>query len=315
MTGTASIAPMCDMSFPDRNVDGAFDPSIRSALGHYVYALLDPTRDRQIFYIGIGGGEDALGNERVLHHFREAREAHAGRRPLTEKVKRILQIWSTGTDVEWVVLHRKLPSAEEAHRLETVLIDVFRNCGIGQLLNAQAGKHSSDRGFLLREQLLALAAPVLQATAVPATLRRRPIMLVNISRTYKLGSDPFEATSRAWKIGRGWSKRSDMIVVGLVNKVSMSVYSAERWQLYEPSRYEFLAGPLEEIERECLVLRSYRAVLQRVSKFWDFGGIVIFEIDDDGDIAYLRGLGRHSEHSHTVDEPTDIPRQEGTGKE
>lgn len=315
MNSVVSTAPMHDMScFQDRNIEGAFDPGVRSALGHYVYALLDPTRDRQIFYIGIGGGEDALGNERVLHHFREAREAFAGRRPLTEKVQRILEIWSTGADVEWVVLHRKLPSADEAHRLETVLIDIFRNCGIGQLLNAQAGKNSSDRGFLLREQLLALAAPDLEAVAVPATLRRRPIMLVSISRTYRPGSDPFEATSRAWKIGRGWSTRSDMVVIGLVNKVSMSVYSAARWQLCAPGRYEFTAGPLEERERESLLLKSYRAVLQPVARYWDWGGIVIFEIDDEGNIIHLRGLGRATKHSRTVDAHTANSLEKGMGK-
>ena len=198
--------------------------------------------------------------------------------------------------------------------METVLIDVFRNCGIGQLLNAQAGKYSSDRGFLLREQLLALAAPDFEAVAVPATLRRRPIMLVSISKTHKPGSDPFEATSRAWKIGRGWSMRSDMVVIGLVNKVSMSVYSAARWQLCAPERYEFNAGPLEDKERECLLLKSYRAVLQPVASYWGRGGIVIYEIDDDGKIVPLRGLGRGSKHSFPVDAHTANFLGEGMGE-
>ena len=60
------------------NIHTAFDQMIRSELGHYVYALLDPTEGRQIFYVGVGGGKEAMGTERVLYHFRENQGFHRG---------------------------------------------------------------------------------------------------------------------------------------------------------------------------------------------------------------------------------------------
>ena len=54
------------------NVEADFDETTRTTLNSYVYALRDP-RDRKVFYIGKAGGNNANGNDRVLHHF-EGRE-------------------------------------------------------------------------------------------------------------------------------------------------------------------------------------------------------------------------------------------------
>ena len=239
-------------TYLELNIHAAFDQMIRSELGHYVYALLDPTEGRQIFYVGVGGGKEALGNERVLHHFRETKEFIAGKRTASNKVKRIAAIWAKGKEVEWVILRRKLPSEMEARRLEAILIDVFRNCGVGQLQNVQGGTHSKDEGYLTREELLVRASPAFDPLQTSEALRNRPIMLVNISKTYTSGEDAFLATSRAWKIGKNWQSRSDMIVVGLVNQVALTAYAADGWALCAPGRYEFREGKLVDEDRKSL---------------------------------------------------------------
>ena len=55
------------------NLEPAFDSLVEYNLGSYVYVLVDP-KDKIPFYIGKGGASGA-GNNRLLHHFEEARES------------------------------------------------------------------------------------------------------------------------------------------------------------------------------------------------------------------------------------------------
>ena len=147
-----------------------------------------------------------------------------------------------------------------------------------------------QEGFLSRDELLRLAAPHFRPELLSYSIRNRPMMLVNIGKTYKPGTDAFPATSREWKIGKKWSRRDDIIVIGLAEQVAVSVYAASNWQLCAPERYEFEAGQMDDNDRASMLMTSFRNILDPVSKYWGYGGIVVFMVDENGAIGYLRGL-------------------------
>ena len=114
--------------------------------------------------------------------------------------------------------------------------------------------------------------------------------LFNIAKTYTAGGDAFLSTSRSCKIGKNWQARSDRIVIGLVNQVALTAYAAEGWALCAPGRYEFHEGNLDDEDRNSLVLRSFRKVVEPAASYWGRGGFVIFEINDQGQPFYRRGI-------------------------
>lgn len=125
------------------------DPKLASALGYYVYELLDPQEPARPFYVGEGV------RERVLQHLRDAsltfrpedlpeeEEEERGAR-----IQRITAIRSEGREPEVRIVHYGLESKKAARALEASLIATYRRLGV-DLTNQNAGYGADQVGLSL----------------------------------------------------------------------------------------------------------------------------------------------------------------------
>lgn len=154
-------------------------PDVARKLGYYVYAYVNPL-DNQIFYVGKGKGR------RVLSHLKET--------ATSRKVATLKQIRSAGKKPRLEILAHGLGSADRALQVEAAVIDAL---GLPALTNQVRGWRSARYGRTPLEELVAL-------------YRRRPVrvqhpsILIRITELYRsqmTGSELYDATRTAWKVG------------------------------------------------------------------------------------------------------------------
>jgi hypothetical protein len=203
-----------------QNESPEFDALIRRSLGSYVYVLKDPTQGGKVFYVGKGGGNGA-GNERVLHHFEEARRAlHLIGEEHSLKVQRIHQIWAEGKDVEWEIIRFGIPDSATALIVEAAVMDGF---GRQNLTNKVDGHGTSSCGRLTSQEVYRLAAP-----SVTPSGDYEVVLLFNIDRSLRRSRKSAYDATRGWWSG---TKRFEQAryAVGLVRGISVCVIEIERW--------------------------------------------------------------------------------------
>lgn len=288
----------------DLNREAPFDNNITDALGLYVYALFDP-RDGSPFYVGKGGGRH--GNDRVLHHFLEAREDMKRESDPNDKerakLKRIQEIWGAGLEVEWKIMRRKLRDEAEALNVEAALIDAFAACG-HILTNIQGGHRSGHQGLIAGNALREFAAPPITGQDFPAELRNRPIFIFNIgtkvSRMWKKidriknpkeRPDYVKATQCCWKLGPYWPNQRDAIAMGVVAGISRSAIGIADWTpcTDDPERWQITPTELDPEIHQVVVNRKFSALLEPVKGYLQLGGFTVIEISDEGECTFLRG--------------------------
>ncbi len=265
------------------NESDDFDTSLNSLLRGYVYALRDP-RDQKIFYIGKAGGKDASGNGRVLDHFEEARKALAnGSRNHSAKIRRILEIWSVGEDVEWFIVRHGLDSAELAHHVEGALIDLLEISQNGPTLNVQGGHQTATHGLLTRVDLDSLKAQPVD----PRHFIHRPIFVFPIQRAIASGRSVFDATSKSWRVGQRFQNLANSIAVGVSSGVARGVFAIDRW-VADGSLSRFEGQDLHDPDKE-LIGRNFVGVINKAKGYWQRGNYLVVEFNGGGKVKFVRG--------------------------
>jgi hypothetical protein len=269
---------------PGNNED-ELDPQTQEILGRYVYALRDP-RDRKVFYVGKAGGINGQGNERVFDHFAEARRAienpHADH--YSAKVRRIIEIWAAGEDVEWFIVRHGLGINEEITvlHIEAALIDLLDISQNGPLLNVQRGHRAAQNGLLSRGDVRALTVEPVAGVAEPYL--NRPVFIFPIQNAIDRGLDPYAATRGDWAV-REDLRGQGAIAVGIVRGLSQGVYQVLNW---EP------AGRLwrfngEEINANELHPKNYLGIIARAMGYWQRGNYLVVEFLQNQKFRFLRG--------------------------
>lgn len=265
------------------NDEPNFDRQVTDKLGCYVYTLHDPLRDK-VFYVGKGGGSDE-GNQRVLDHFSEAREALSEEKVQSEKVKRIHEIWKAGKEVEWKIVRAGMGSSEEALHCESTLID---HIGIENLTNVQGGSRANRSGILAgltRNDVYALAAEDV------APENDYPLLLIfNIKEGRDEGRSLYDATRMSWTDTRNWEARASH-AVGLIDRVSRCVIEIQGWEPGTESDRRAFHGKhyIEPGSHELLSKKFNKVIDQASSGFWGFGGWLACEIKK-GEFYIQRGI-------------------------
>ncbi len=306
---------MSDKKIPNQHPD--FDNNVNNELGLYVYALFDP-RCRRPFYVGKGGGQH--GNDRVLHHFIEARNfkpnnSESGLAPEDKwKVRRIREIWDAGLEVDWKIIRRHLRSEDEAYHVEAALIDAFVACGYN-LTNAQGGHGGARHGLIEGSRLYEHAAPSITGHDFPAALRNRPIFIFNIGK--KVGdmwkdidriADPekrpdyIAATTCCWKVGAHWRNLSDAAAIGIVGGISRAVFAINGWEKVggNSSFWKIRPADLDKSTRDDILNRKFDAFLEHVKGYLQYGGFIVCEVSETGERTFRRGSrNRHPDAGPT----------------
>ena len=272
-----------------------FDDLVAKELGHYVYALFDPTTGHP-FYVGKGGGRAGLGNRRIFDHFDEARRNQGKER---KKIAKIQQIWETSDDVPWKIVRSGLESDNEALLVEGALIDMLREMRV-PLTNKQSGHGSAESGMKLRTELRAWCAPNLDLSSLPSLLMKRPIFVFNINKGVAArrqrypddGPDLYiEATCQFWNVSAAYRALENAIAIGCINGISRTAVMIDTWNQESETRWEIV--PRRSLEGtqdlSALIYKNVSAIVDHCKGFWQRGNFLVIRIDDNANITVLRG--------------------------
>ena len=191
-----------------------FDLKIKKALGHYVYALIDPFSEK-IFYVG-----KASGNNRVFDHLKSTKLE-------TEKTKKIKEIRLKNADPKIEILRYGLASEEIAFEVEASIIDTL---GIENLTNVVRG-HKIEKGRLRLDEVKRLYG----SDPISIEKIKGKYMTFFINKTYSTHLSEIEiydATRQFWtnvsKDKRSKTKNGKLdypIALSIYDSVVIRVYS------------------------------------------------------------------------------------------
>lgn len=273
------------------NLDKRFFDSVETNyLGKYVYALRDP-RDRKIFYIGQGSGN------RVFEHFAEAEDVVRGNKTPTSKTLRIIDIWISGEDVDWLILARNLSKNKEdkeADKVESAVLNALQESQNGPCLNQNSGPNST---LTLPEDLVAIKAPSVNPLIADA-VRHRPyyrVFVFPIGKSLASGQPIYQATRGWWRV-----IKSNQIVnpgrdfgVGLVRGISHSSYEIASWTVASDplanGKCEFDSTPAGVMNPIFLNMNWMRII--NYARCFMFGKYLIVEFDGQGNFRVVLGVG------------------------
>ncbi len=216
-----------------------FSSTTRARLGHYVYALVDPT-SKTIFYVG-----KASGNNRAFNHL-------AAKHDERKKQQRIRKIRAVGCEPSVEILRYALTSAAAAHEVEAAIID---SLGVENLTNEVRG-HGVVRGRLTAKEAERLHG----SKPVEINTIREPAILFFLKQTYSptlSEQELYDCTRQFWGVG---AESRVPTTSGLPYKVALAVADSVVVRAYSIAAW-FQAGTTLST-RTC----------KRGCKTWEFVG-------------------------------------------
>ena len=271
------------------NLEPAFDSLVEYNLGSYVYVLVDP-KDKIPFYIGKGGASGA-GNNRLLHHFEEARE-RAFSKSNHSKIQKIHEIWSRGEEVDWFIYQfdKCLKLDQIAEVIESALIDFSNLLDPKMLTNEKRGKYGKLK---TRSEILAQGAEEFSFDPISENHTDVTIMLFNIKKGYQTESDLFRALIRAWSLRPDLRSIEHAVAIGLIDGVSHIAKPIMGWQKsgQHVGRFEIIADKNDE-KYSSFQYKDFKNVIDQVGGFWlrgASGGPVVFQVNAEQELIFLRG--------------------------
>ncbi len=249
-----------------------FEASEKLILGDYVYALRDP-RNGEVFYVGQGK------KIRLFDHFSEADKYLKKKNIIASpKVKRILEIWDSGIDVEWFILaHNLKETSNITDVVEAAAISFLEINNFGKNFHQNRGKHAS---LLNPQQLSDLSAP-----HVNPKNNYSLVFLFPIQTNLKKKIPVKEATECCWRIAKKYHKQ-EALAVGLSEYLSRGVFKLEQW-LPHMNKYRFDG---EELKKHELFNKKYDRIISHAKAHWLRGNYLIIQFDGQGRFKILKGM-------------------------
>jgi hypothetical protein len=277
----------------------SFPPGVERRLGSYVYVLRDP-RDRKVFYVGKGGGNNGQGNERLFDHFitadKIAKQIISGgySQQIDPKTSRILEIWSTDQAVEWYIIRHNLDNSDKVldntFHIEAAIIDVLSIDQNGPALNIQGGHQAYKHGILSPESANAYGAPPVN----PIT-HYQTVFIFPIQAALASGATPYQATRAAWAVSETFRNINKAMAVGIANRISQGVFEIDVWKPWTKlpagsgrTLWEF-DKTSTNLPGNDLLLKDFTNVIAQAMGSWQFATYLIVEFDGKGKFRFLRG--------------------------
>ena len=189
-----------------------FTRETKTALGYYVYGLVDP-KNGEIFYVG-----KASGNDRAFDHLR-------GLKQETAKQRRIAEIRATGAAPQVEVLRHGIETEHSAFEVEASIIDAL---GVENLTNMVRG-HGVERGrFHATDAERRFGATPISVADVDSNC-----ILFFIHNTYSptfTELEIYDCTRGFWhSVSKATRERQNMIALAVVESVVVRAYSIVAW--------------------------------------------------------------------------------------
>lgn len=266
-----------------------FDDNQQKELGKYVYALLDPSG--KIFYVGQGRGDRVFDHLRDAIEYRNKEKIEVGEE--NYKLQKINEIWDSGNEVRYMIIAHDIPDYKDgliADMIESAVYDAIYNSDGKKYLTCKVGApHSS---FLSSDDVAALRE------LIDPKNKYERVFLVQIRKTLQAGADPFEATRKAWVIGKKHCHASNddpAYVVGLNGGISVTAYKlTSDWKPVKDTanKYEFDECDIDK-DDECEELknRNWQKILKQFNKGALRGSTPpIVCLDGEGGASIIRGV-------------------------
>lgn len=196
-----------------------FSAKVCQTLGHYVYLLLDPLKDDEIFYVG-----KASGNNRPFDHLRETSNEE-------EKSLRIQQIKKSGLEPKVEILRHGMHSKDEALEVEAAVIDAI---GFENLTNKVRG-HDTRRG----RKSFNVVNRLFDSDPFDVDAVGEPYMLFFLNKSYSPTMSEleiYEATRQAWYQIAGYRMQRDAngdfrypVALAIFDSVVIRAYRIAAW--------------------------------------------------------------------------------------
>ncbi len=252
-------------------------------LGLYVYVLVDP-RTSEVFYVGKGGGSvKGTGNQRVLHHFRDAKKyvtCDAARPAPSRKVIRILEIWNCDQDVQWWIIRRGIKHQEICDQIEAALIDAF-SLTLVMTLNEKRGYGSRESGLISSQDVRLLNPP-----PVNPLHAHKLVFLFPISQLIGERNDLYESTRKYWRVPERWRDQEGAIALGINSQTSAAAFYVNAWQI-AGGKYAFTGDDVTDNNE--LARRDFTSIIDRAKGYWQHGQFLIIEFGGNGNFRFHRG--------------------------
>lgn len=184
-----------------------FTGEVVSALGYYVYRLIDP-RTGETFYVGKGTGN------RVFQHAAGAAVDDDGE-AVDLKTQKIREIINGGFEVTHVI-HRHGLDESTAYEVEAALIDAYPG-----VTNAVGGHGSDEHGLMHSKQII-------EKYAAPVADFRHPVLIININRTATERDSVYESVRYAWKINVTRAREAQY-VLAVERGIIIDAFVVDEW--------------------------------------------------------------------------------------
>lgn len=299
---------MAEAAFEPKIPD--FDAKQREILGKYIYALKDPDNNK-IFYVGQGT------NNRVFSHLSAAAkidknatltaeekdvlaslEKDAGETVTApnDKVKKILDIWGRGKDVEYMIIAHGLPEDREpsvADMIESAVYNAVKHTEAGnQLTNKANPPHPA---FLNQADVEALWIEDVDPSKIDGI-----VFIFPIHKALREGLNAYEATRYAWRVGRRF-RNLKAYAVGVDGYVSKGSFVIDNDKWYDapdiPGKYQFdkkeELSDTENATLKALANKNWGNIIQAIPSaehFFRFGNYLVAEFSNSK-VTIIRGAG------------------------
>ncbi|WMW80125.1 hypothetical protein RF679_15950 [Undibacterium cyanobacteriorum] len=262
------------------NTNDKIHRTAQEKLGLYVYVLVDP-RTAEVFYVGKGGGT-TNGNERVLHHFKEAKKFAFGEysKVPSSKTKRILEIWDKGYDVQWWIIRHGIEDQRICDQIEAAVIDAF-SLAKSKILNAIRGYGAKQSGLISSKDVT-----LLNPAPVNPRKKHSTVFLFPINQLMGERKDLYEATRKYWSVSKKWRDIADSIAIGVNNQTSAACFSIDKWRKCD-AKFSFTGHDMTDNHE--LARKNLSLIIENAKGYWQRGGFLIVEFDGKNHFRYLRG--------------------------
>ncbi len=198
-----------------------FPQEVVSALGSYVYRLIDP-RNGETFYVGKGK------EQRVFDHARGV-VGDPDQYSADPKVERIHEIRALGMDVQHII-HRHGMSDTSAREVEAALIDAYPG-----LFNRVSGSGSNDRGTRHVNEIV-------QEYSAEEFLVRECLILISIGQLWR-ERGVYGAVRGLWKLNIERAENYKLVLAH-IRGVVRGAYRPQEWLMGTAENFPLEGGQI-----------------------------------------------------------------------
>jgi len=206
-----------------------FSEKVKTELGLYVYRLIDP-RSGHTFYVGKGRGNRVFQHAQNILAIGDLVEDEKDY--LNSKALRIVEIISSGMEVQHVIHRHKIESEQIAYEVEAALLEAYEG-----LSNIAGGHGNNDRGCAHSSELV-------RKYEARELVAQDPIISFSCGNAIRERGSALAACQFAWKLNRNKIK-SRKYALAVDRGFVVDVFEIQEWLEATPENFPGFSFPID----------------------------------------------------------------------